>query len=131
MRSQCICIAMTILFLAWEGISQDCPAEDETTAARFLPDPKANRGADLIESIKESDSEALRANVAETLYYSVSASGASTRPEAGGGRDHVVPAVGDDFLGAITGSLLSGVGTGDTVSGRKNPQTPQINKCCT
>jgi hypothetical protein len=138
MRFKCICIAITILFLAREGISQECPdLKGEKTAVQFLVDHKANSTAEnrhcvdgafiilgsatgyrnknyikflvgmldferwtpeeyaqaseqkypainelhhlyglgknvvpyLIRGIKESDSEALQANAAETLYY--------------------------------------------------------------
>lgn len=145
MRFKCAYIAITILLLAREGISQGCPEiKDEKTAAQFLVDHKANstaadrhcvdgaftilgiatgyenknyikflagmldfqRGTPedyaqaseqkypainklhhlhglgknvvpyLIRGIKESDSEVLRANAAETLYYSIQACGA-------------------------------------------------------
>jgi hypothetical protein len=137
MRFKCIYITITILFLAREGISQECPEiKDEKTAVQFLLDHKANSTAAnrhcvdgafsilgiatayknmnyikflvgmldfersmpdyveaseqkypamdvlhhlnglgknvvpyLIKGIKESDSEVLRANAAETLYY--------------------------------------------------------------
>ena len=147
MRFNCIYIAITILFLTCEGISQQCPEiKDVKTAAQFLVDHKSkSTAADrhcvdaafegltfatgyrnknyieflvgmldferwtpeeyveagepkypainelhhlngmgksvvpyLIKGIRESDSEVLRKNAAETLYYSISACGALT-----------------------------------------------------
>jgi hypothetical protein len=137
MRFKCTCVAITVLFLACRGISQECPEiSDEKTAAQFLVDHKANSTAEnrhcvdgafiilgsatayknknyikflvgmldferwtpdyaeaseqkfpainelhhlyglgknvvpyLIRGIKQSDSEVLRDNAAETLYY--------------------------------------------------------------
>jgi hypothetical protein len=45
-RFKCICIAITVLFLARAGISQECPEiKDEKTAAQFLVDHKADSTA--------------------------------------------------------------------------------------
>jgi len=55
MRFKCLCIAITILFLAQEGISQECPeVKDEKIAVQFLLDHKANSRAADRECVDEA-----------------------------------------------------------------------------